>query len=123
MQNTDMIAWFVKDSMGSSKDLYSEGYGAPDSDAQSNIDDETKPFFDTTIQKMNFVTRRKLDTGDSAKDYVFNLESDTIMCYAYKIGTTDFSKKHEETGLWSLRVESNGQVTEATGLDLSNLLR
>jgi hypothetical protein len=33
MQNTDMIAWFVKDSMGSSKDLYSEGYGAPDSDA------------------------------------------------------------------------------------------
>lgn len=43
---------------------------------------------------MTFVTRRKLDTGDSTKDYVFKLDSDTVMCYAFKIGTPDLTKKH-----------------------------
>ena len=94
MLDTDMIGWFVKDGVGNSNDFYSMGYGAPDTDVQSNIDDEQKPVFDTAIQKKTFVTRRKLDTGDSTKDYVFKLDSDTVMCYAFKIGTPDFTKKH-----------------------------
>jgi len=32
MLDTDMIGWFVKDGVGSSNDLYSMGYGAPDTD-------------------------------------------------------------------------------------------
>ena len=113
MINTDMIAWFVEDGAGSSKDLYSKAHGVPDEDTLSSIMDELgPPIYDTTNKMMTFVTRRKLDTGDSAQDYVFRLDTENVMCYAHKVGSSTFSH-HDKWGLWSLKIDSTGEISEA----------
>ena len=112
MKNTDIIAWFVEDGVGSSKDLYSKENDQPDEDTISDIMDELGALsYNTANKMMTFVTRRKLDTGDSAQDYVFRLDTDNVMCYAHKTGSSIFSK-HDKWGLWSLKIESTGEIGE-----------
>lgn len=65
MTNTDMIAWFVKDGSGETKDYWSNDHAAPELDSVSNLVDGIKASFDAESGKMTFVTRRKLDTGDT----------------------------------------------------------
>ena len=65
MKNTDMIAWFVKDGKGETRDYWSNSHQAPELDSVSNLFDGIKKSFDSANGKMTFVTRRKLDTGDT----------------------------------------------------------
>ena len=65
MSSTDMITWFVTDKVGETKDYWSTGHSRPVEDTTSNLTEGESPVFDTGTGKMKFVTRRKLDTGDS----------------------------------------------------------
>jgi len=70
---------------------------------------------------MTFVTRRKLDTGDSEQDFLVRFGEELPMIYSYKKGTSNWVK-HDEYGVWSLKVDASGGVGDA-GLDESELLR
>ena len=50
--------------------------------------DGESPVFDTETGKMKFVTRRKLDTGDSEQDFLVRLGEKMPMIYGYKKGTS-----------------------------------
>ena len=65
MSNTDMISWFVNNGSGSALDYFSESYSAPELDKVQNLALDGKPVFDQTAKTMTFITRRKLDTGDT----------------------------------------------------------
>ena len=65
--------------------------------------------FDTETGKMKFVTRRKLDTGDSEQDFLVKLGEEMPMIYGYKKGTSVWTK-HDTYGIWSLKIEEDGGV-------------
>lgn len=50
-------------------------------DEVQNLDNVTK--FDKKKGIVNFVTRRKLDTGDSDKDFLIKMNEDIPMSYAH----------------------------------------
>ena len=64
MSDTDMIAWFVTNGVGSARDYWSTFYSAPALDTVSNLTEDRAPTF--ASGKMTFVTRRALDTGDDS---------------------------------------------------------
>jgi len=66
MKNTDLIVWFADDTAGSTKDYWSESNSPPVEDSTSNLVDGQPPVYDSATDKITFVTRRALDTGDSA---------------------------------------------------------
>lgn len=70
---------------------------------------------------MSFVTRRLLDTGEDSKDYVFKLDEQNVMSYAYINDVMNF-ERHSKWGLWSLRIDSGGHVGEAT-MNMTEFLR
>ena len=70
---------------------------------------------------MSFVSRRKLDTGDESRDFVFQLGAANEMSYAYHEKTHDFIY-HSHRGVWSLTVEADGEIGDS-GLSLKDLLR
>ena len=121
MSSTDMIAWFVTDKVGETKDYWSTGHSRPVVDTTSNLTEGESPVFDTGTGKMKFVTRRKLDTGDSEQDFLVRLGEQMPMIYGYKKGTSQWTK-HDTYGVWSLKIEEDGGVEDA-GLDESELLR
>ena len=120
MTNTDMIVWEAYDGEGSVRDLYSKSYGMPAEDATSDID-LVSTDYDSSFERMSFVTRRKLDTGDEEEDYVFGLNEENVMCYAYKSRTNNFVK-HEKWGIWSLQIDSRGKVSESE-INMTEYLR
>ena len=65
MKNVDMIAWFADKGAGSAKDYWSIGEFAPAEDTKQNISQDSAPVFDEVANTVSFVTRRKLDTGDT----------------------------------------------------------
>lgn len=65
MTNTDMITWFASDGSGSALDYFSESHSAPELDSVQNLALDGRPVFDQASKTMTFITRRKLDTGDS----------------------------------------------------------
>mmetsp|Transcript_23454 Transcript_23454/g.31424 ORF Transcript_23454/g.31424 Transcript_23454/m.31424 type:complete len:138 (-) Transcript_23454:1699-2112(-) len=69
---------------------------------------------------MTFLTRRKLDTGDTFEDFVFPLDEPVAMCWAHK-GSATFTR-HDARGVWSLTLKATGEA-ETGGLDESELLR
>ena len=81
MKNTDMMVWQAVKGFGVVRDLYSYGYGVPKMDEVQNLDNVTK--FDKKKGMVNFVTRRKLDTGDSDKDFLIKMNEDIPMSYAH----------------------------------------
>ena len=81
MKNTDMMVWQARKGFGVVRDLYSYGYGVPKMDEVQNLDNVTK--FDKKKGMANFVTRRKLDTGDSDKDFLIKMNEDIPMSYAH----------------------------------------
>ena len=102
-----MIAWFVTEKVGETRDYWSTSYAKPVADQISNLVDDTAPKFDAETGKMKFVTRRKLDTGDSEQDFLVRLGEDIPMIYSYKKGTSNWVK-HDEFGVWSLKIEQDG---------------
>ena len=122
MQDTDMISWTVFGGRGRTADLWSSGaYHAPPSeDLTQDLEDEVEPQFDSTTGLMTFMTRRKLDTGDTSEDYLIALDRAMPMCWAYKNSAT-FSK-HDAHGVWSLTL-SEEKGAEAGGIDEKELLR
>lgn len=121
MENTDMIGWHAENGVGYTKDYWSTSYGTPREDASQDVKDDSPPTFDAVTNKMTFVTRRSLDTGDTGEDFLIEPNSILPMSWAYKRGTSDF-KKHDERGVWSLAVSRDGVITDG-GLDVTELLR
>ena len=70
---------------------------------------------------MTFLTRRKLDTGDSRQDFLVTLDLPMAMSWAYKTSSTAW-ERHDERGVWSLTLTSAGDAEEG-GLDETELLR
>ena len=103
MTNTDMIAWFAIDGVGETRDYYSTSHNVPQEDSVSNLVDGVEPVFDSSTGLLTFITRRKLDTGDSDEDYVVEPGIEMAMIYGYKKGDTKW-KKHDEYGVWSLLI-------------------
>ena len=77
--------------------------------------------YDAATNRVLFVTRRKLDTGDEERDFVFQLGALNEMSYAYHDSTHDFVY-HSNRGVWSLTIEADGEVGDS-GLSLKDLLR
>lgn len=121
MNSTDMIAWFVTDKVGETRDYWSTKHMPPTLDTESNLVDAEPPQFDSQSGKMKFVTRRKLDTGDQEQDFVVKLDEDIPMCYGFKKGTSKWVK-HDEFGVWSIKFSASGEVRDG-GLDETELLR
>lgn len=96
MISTDMIAWSVKDGVGSIRDLWSFGFTKPREDQVSNIYNEVDPVTEDD-GRMTFVTRRPLDTGDSSEDYLAQLGVKMPMIYAYRTSDSNFIY-HEKRG-------------------------
>ena len=65
MTNTDMITWFASNGKGSALDYFSEDHSAPKLDSVQNLALDGKPVYDQASKTMTFITRRRLDTGDS----------------------------------------------------------
>lgn len=84
MTNTDMITWSAKNGIGRIYDSYSVGHGKPKEDKVQNVELASNPSFNKSEDRVSFVTRRKLDTGDSDYDFVVRLDEDIAMSYAYK---------------------------------------
>ena len=123
MVNTDMIGWFVDNKVGSTRDLWSTGYGQPADDLQNDVKDDSPPTFDEVTGKMTFITRRPLDTGDASEDYLIELNSILAMSYAFKRGTGKFEMHGEnDMGVWSLAIAKDGVITDG-GLDVREMLR
>ncbi len=87
MKNTDMITWSAKNGVGRVYDSYSVGYGKPKEDDVQNVELDSTPSFNKSEDRVSFVTRRKLDTGDAGNDFVVRLDEDIAMSYAYKQGS------------------------------------
>ena len=87
MKNTDMITWSARNGIGRIYDSYSYGYGKPEEDKVQNVDLASNPSFNKSEDRVSFVVRRKLDTGDSDNDFVVRLDEDIAMSYAYKKGS------------------------------------
>jgi len=87
----------------------------------NHLKDDSAPVFDEATQKMVFITRRPLDTGDTGQDYLIELPSVIPMSYAYKSGTANFMK-HDSRGVWSLAIDRGGVISDG-GLDVKELLR
>lgn len=66
MSNTDMIVWFVTDKVGETKDYWSIDHRPPTLDTVQNVKDDSAPVYDDVTNKMVFITRRPLDTGDAS---------------------------------------------------------
>ena len=107
--------------MGETRDYWSKSHGKPVVDSIRNLTDGEKPIFDAETSKMKFVTRRKLDTGDSEQDFLVQLGQKMPMIYGYKKGTSKWIK-HDTYGVWSLQIEDTGGIEDAE-LDESELLR
>lgn len=80
-----MIAWFTdsKLELYDTYDLYSFDHAAPERDLSQDTYNEVAPVHDESTNRVLFVTRRKLDTGDEERDFVFQLGAPNEMCYAY----------------------------------------
>ncbi len=87
MKNTDMITWSAKNGIGRIYDSYSSGYGKPKEDKVQNVELASNPSFNKSEDRVSFVVRRKLDTGDSDNDFIVILDEDIAMSYAYKQGS------------------------------------
>ena len=70
---------------------------------------------------MKFITRRKLDTGDTEQDFLVLVGDEIPMIYAYKKNTSDWVY-HSKRGVWSLQLSAEGGLGDA-GLDERELLR
>ena len=121
MKNTDMITWFVDNETGRTVDYWSTDREKPKEDVNQNLQDVFAPSYNRATGKMTFRTRRSLDTGDSAQDYLVPINESMPMIYAYKKGNSRWSK-HDEYGVWSALVTDKGFVYDG-GLDLTELLR
>ena len=121
MTNTDMIAWFVNSETGETKDYWSTTQKTPKEDTKNNLRDDSPPSYNPATGKMTFKTRRAIDTGDSAQDFLVPINDQMPMIWAYKKGTSNW-RKHDEFGVWSAIVSENGNVYDG-GLDLRELLR
>jgi len=121
MKNTDMIAWFVDGQEGYTKDYWSTDNVAPIEDTISNLTDDRPHRYDAATKKMTFVTRRPLDTGDVAQDFLVPLNEELAMIYGHAEGSAAW-RIHDEYGVWTLRLSEDGSVVEGA-LDLTELRR
>ena len=124
MTNTDMIGWFVKDKAGSTVDYWSTSHAAPEEDTTSDLTEDRPAAYDAATDKMTFVTRRLLDTGDTEQDFLVKLNVDQPMMYAYRKGDSNW-KVHDFRTFWSLNIQDVGgkvRIADA-GLDVTELLR
>ena len=124
MTNTDMIGWFVKDKAGSNVDYWSTSQAAPVEDTTSDLTEDRPAAYDEATDKMTFVTRRLLDTGDTEQDFLVKLNVDQPMMYAYRKSDSDW-QRHDFRTFWSLNIQDvDGEVKIAdAGLDITELLR
>lgn len=82
---------------------------------------DSEPSFNASNGRISFATRRKLDTGDSSSDFVVRLDEDLAMSYAYSTSSSNRAFKHEEWGVWTLKVSDEG--IRRSSLDIRELLR
>jgi len=115
MTDTDMIAWFAEKGVGSVKDYWSGSHSAPEEDSVNNLIDMTTPFYDSATDKITFITKRALDTGNSnqvfggraletansSQDFLVRTGEQLPMCFGYVLGSAQW-RKHDEYGVWSL---------------------
>jgi len=101
MTDTDMIAWFAEKKVGSVKDYWSDSRSAPEEDPVNNLINMTAPFYDSATDKITFITKRALDTGDTSKDFFVRTGEQLPMCFGYLLGSAQW-RKHDDYGVWSL---------------------
>lgn len=77
--------------------------------------------YDADTDRMSFVTRRKLDTGDDYQDFLVELNTAIPMSYAFKKNSAAWSY-HDDKGVWSLELGSDGVIADG-GLDKTEMLR
>ena len=86
MKDIDMIVWLSEGETGTVKDLWSTGLFQPELDQSQDVTLDEEPTYDASTGRVSFVTRRKLDTGDS-NDRVFELETEYDVSFAYRRGS------------------------------------
>mmetsp|Transcript_22999 Transcript_22999/g.28541 ORF Transcript_22999/g.28541 Transcript_22999/m.28541 type:complete len:213 (-) Transcript_22999:1631-2269(-) len=106
MKNADMIVWQSKWGEGTASDLYSFGYSTPVRDSRQDVAYESK--FNSNNNRITFVTRRKLDTGDDKSDFLVRMGEDIPMSYAFAKDTVKWGEKHDVWDVWTLKITEEG---------------
>jgi hypothetical protein len=70
MTDCDMITWFAENKTGSTKDYWSDSHATPEEDSVNNLVNMIAPVYNSATDKITFITKRALDTGDSSKDFL-----------------------------------------------------
>lgn len=121
MYKTDMIVWHANGENSTVTDYFSNGKYKPSVDAEQNVQyfvnmveaDEDDP---EDYPKVHFLVYRDLDTGDTDKDFLIEVNSEIDMVYGIYLSSSKF-KEHTTRGYWKLDFnESLGN-----GLDLIDI--
>lgn len=82
-----MVGWFAQGETGIVRDYWSRGKFTPGLDSTQDVTLERAPTYDPSTNRVTFISRRKLDTGDD-EDRVFELDTEYEMSYAYYRGSS-----------------------------------
>ena len=113
MKNTDMIAWHADGQESRVVDYWSTKKWTPETDEQQDLDFyfntfEADPEDEEDYPKVHFLTYRDLDTGDTEKDYLIELDKEIHdMVYGMYLSRANFFE-HTERGYW--KMEFNDQL-------------
>ena len=90
-------------------------------DNTNSLVDLTAPSYDDATNKITFITRRALDTGDSGQDFLVPIGKELPMSYGFVSGSAAW-RQHDDKGVWTIKVLADGIVVEGD-LDITDLLR
>ena len=100
MFQVDMIGWLAE-GQGRCVDYWSTIYITPREDDVQNVESTSAILGGN---RMEFTTRRKLDTGDDSEDFLITLGEELNMVWAMKKGDASWGY-HDERGEWSINFD------------------
>ena len=123
VQMDDIVVFHADGEQSYVKDYLSIGYASPVEDVLQDYTD-TSVDFDSADELVTVFVRRALDTGD-ALDFVFQLDTEFTVGYAYSSTSSEVSVKHGTEGNIAVTLNSDGtplfgtmpSTDEDTGVD------
>ena len=101
MSRVDMIAWHGYGETAAAVDYWSTSKKTPLPDPEDQQNLETTYEMSEDGKRVNFVTTRKLDTGDSELDYLVPLDKEIDMVWAFTISSGEWIE-HFKYGLFKV---------------------
>ena len=105
-----MIGWQGLGSSAQANDYWSTDASAvPKLDDVQNLDSTHK--ISDSGERVKFVTKRKLDTGDPTEDYVIPLKEEIDMVYSIRYSSGNW-EPYELTGHWSINFDFGPTIVD-----------